>query len=268
MRPRITTVAVIGLLAVVALGACNDDEPSVSEATIRATASTTASTVPDRTEPPAPGTVPDTGQVGGQDGGQSGEPTTTIAVVPDTGVPGIDSSDPFCRSWSEFAGSFQVLATVGALGGDAERAALVEVVAAPAVVAAVDTMSDGFPDELAAERQTFVIGLLGPITNRAQAAVAELRTAGLSGQQLESLGRRWLETIAEVGLADPDVVPDVPVDIAPLVAAAVAQFATVQPPFATDPSLVTDVQAPATQAYIAVNCPDQGTLGGNDIIDD
>lgn len=29
-----------------------------------------------------------------------------IPVVPETGVPGIDSADAFCRAWSEFAGSF------------------------------------------------------------------------------------------------------------------------------------------------------------------
>jgi hypothetical protein len=31
---------------------------------------------------------------------------------------------------------------------------------------------------------------------------------------------------------------------------------------------MTDAQIPLTDAYLAANCPDQGTLGGNDIVID
>jgi hypothetical protein len=51
-----------------------------------------------------------------------------------------------------------------------------------------------------------------------------------------------------------------------LFAAAVESFSTTFPSIVADPSLITDVQIPLTDAYLAANCPDQGTLGGNDVV--
>ena len=39
------------------------------------------------------------------------------------------------------------------------------------------------------------------------------------------------------------------------------------PPIAHDPSLITDASTPLTFAYLGADCPDQGTLGRNDIVD-
>jgi hypothetical protein len=41
----------------------------------------------------------------------------------------------------------------------------------------------------------------------------------------------------------------------------------VVPTIAQDPRLISDAATPLTFEYLATNCPDQGTLGGNDIID-
>jgi len=57
--------------------------------------------------------------------------TVEIEPVPDVGVPGIDSADPFCRAWSEFAGSFQALAFASIADTDPVAAARLEVVASP-----------------------------------------------------------------------------------------------------------------------------------------
>jgi hypothetical protein len=59
---------------------------------------------------------------------------------------------------------------------------------------------------------------------------------------------------------------DVPSELDGAVQAATASFAAAVPPIAADPSLVTDAAAPATLAYLAERCPDQGILAGNDAI--
>jgi hypothetical protein len=51
-----------------------------------------------------------------------------------------------------------------------------------------------------------------------------------------------------------------------LFAGAVESFSTTFPSIVADPSLMTDAQIPLTDACLVANCPDQGTLGGNDVM--
>src|SRR5690606_10449555 len=71
-------------------------------------------------------------------------------TVPETGVPGLDSDVDVCRAWSEFAGSYQVVAVAAAFGDDTADVARLEVIASPVVAGAYDDMVADWPDELAA----------------------------------------------------------------------------------------------------------------------
>ena len=114
----------------------------------------------------------------------------TIATVPEQAVPGIDSEDPFCRAWSEFAGSYQTLTFASIVAADPLVGARLEVIAAGAVVSAAQALDEAFPDEIAGERERFVVDVIGPFARRAARAVDELRAVGLA-DDVELLGRAW-----------------------------------------------------------------------------
>ncbi len=196
------------------------------------------------------------------------QPSSSFATVPEEPVPGLDSDDPFCRAWSEFAGSFQALALASSVGADPDNAVRLEVAASGAVVAAVADLDASMPAAVADERDAFIDGLLGPFTNRARTASAALITAGLTVEQVDELGGLWLATVAGAEAQDPDLVLVVPSADQPAFDDAVASFAAEVVPISEDPSLVTDVAVPGTFAHIASTCPDQGILAGNDIVDD
>jgi hypothetical protein len=189
----------------------------------------------------------------------------TLATVPEAGVPGLDSADPFCRAWSRFAGSFQALALASNLGSDPRAALRLEVAASGAVTRAAADLAASLPPEVAGEREVFLDELLGPFTTRATEARDALLGAGLTPEAVDELGDLWLAAAAD-GAGDPDLVLVVPSDFQPAFDDAVADFSV--PSIAADQSLVTDAAAPMTIAYIGANCPDQGILGGNDIIDE
>ena len=183
-------------------------------------------------------------------------------------MPGIDSEDAFCRGWGEFAGSFQALALVSSLGADPVRAARLEVVASAAVLAAARSLDEAFPDDdVADERPVFVDGVIGPFTRRAARASDALTSAGLSGGELGRLGDLWLTALGDAGVDDPEIAVEVPRGLADDVDAAVGVFVATVPAISEDPSLITVAATPATFAYLAERCPDQGILGGNDAID-
>jgi hypothetical protein len=192
---------------------------------------------------------------------------TMIATVPDTGVPGIDSDDLFCRSWSRFAGSFQALALASSMAGDPSSAVVAELSASGAIIAAVTGLEEHLPDALSDEREALTVDLAGPMLRRAERAGDQLRAAGLTDREIDGLGRAWLAALSEAGVDQPDIEVDIPTGLRPAVDTAAAAFASSVPPIVADPSLVTDARAPRSEAYVAARCPDQGTLGGNDVID-
>ena len=195
------------------------------------------------------------------------EPTETIETVPEEGLPGIDSADPFCQAWSEFAGSFQALTFASVAGSDPVAAVRLEVVAAAAVAAAVQSMDESFPDAISGERVVFVDEVVGPFGRRASRATEELRAAGLVPEDIDALGDAWLLALVEAGVDDPDIVVVVPDGLAAAVDEATATFAANVPAIVADPSLVTEARTDATFDYLAQRCPDQGILGGIDAVD-
>lgn len=245
---------VVSSASIVACTGDGDDAASSATSTVGTVAVADTGT-PEATEPAATSTVPPTTAV------------ATIATVPEEGVPGIDSTDAFCRAWSEYGGTFQALALASNFAADPAAARRAEVVASPAVVRAVAALGDRLPDELEEERAAFLDDLLGPFARRAERARAELVAAGLGDDDLDLLVDVWLLTLVDAGVDDPDLVVVVPPALDERVDAAVASFSSDVPPIAADPSLVTDAAAPATLAYLSANCPDQATLAGNDIVD-
>jgi hypothetical protein len=215
----------------------------------RGVESTSPETVPATIEPP-PGTA--------------GVPAT----VPDEPIPGLDSDDPFCRAWSEFAGSFQALALASGVGTDPENAIRLEVAASGAVVRAVADLDASMPTEVAGERDMFIDALLGPFADRARVARESLIAAGLTDEEVDLLADLWLATLSQQRSQDPDLVVVVPPEDQRAFDDAVASFSAGVVPIIDDPSLVTDADAPQTLAYIAGTCPDQGILAGNDTIGD
>ena len=194
-------------------------------------------------------------------------PTTVIPTVPESGVPGIDSTDRFCRSWSEFAGTFQTLALASNLADDPASAARAEVAAAPVVVGSVGGLDEFLPAELESERTALVDGLAGPLERRAQRAIVALGAAGVTDAELVMLGDAWLTALSGSGADDPDIAVVVAPELGERVDDAAVAFALEVPPIPDDPSLITSAQVPLTEQYLSANCPDQGTLAGNDVID-
>lgn len=269
---RATVVGVIVLVAVAACSGGDDDggasptaetfetvevtEPLFSRTSDDGTAPATtvaATEVPPVETEIATTAAPSTGS----------DAATTLPTVPETGVPGIDSDDLFCRSWSEFTGSFQALAGAWALG-EQLAAARLEVAASAAMLTAATQLDANVPPEIEAERAE-LNELTEPMSRRAQAARDEMLAAGLADDAMDALGAAWLDALAESGVDDPQVSVLVPagVDEAAFTQA-VQAFAAARPSIIEDPSLITDALVPQ---YLIDNCPDQGTLAGNDVIE-
>lgn len=197
----------------------------------------------------------------------SNAPTIGQQVVADTGVPGLDSDDAFCRSWSEFAGSFQALALSASVAVDSSQWARPEVAAASTIVAAVAGLHEHLPDELEPEREALAVGLVGPLARRADEAIVALTAAGLTEAEIAAVGEVWLATLTAAGLDEPidDIVLDP--DVADRFDGAATAFAATRPSIVEDPALITDASTPLTFDYLADHCPDQGVLAGNDVVD-
>ena len=133
----------------------------------------------------------------------STDTTTEPPVVADTGVPGLDSDDEFCRSWSEFAGTFQALALSASLAAEPSQWARPEVAAASTIVAAVAGLHEHLPDELEPEREALAVGLVGPLARRAGEAIVALTAAGLTEAEIAAVGEVWLATLTAAGLDEP-----------------------------------------------------------------
>jgi hypothetical protein len=254
---------------VMAVGALAGCEGTGSEATRASTAPSATTQVATTAAPDATVDQPDTTPFSSSSSSSSSSTppprsSETILTVPEEGVPGIDSGDPFCRAWSEFAGTFQALAFASVQ--DSVSAVEREVIAASAVVAAVRTLDDTFPQPIIAEREVFVDDVVGPFARRSARAVDELRAAGVDDDDLARLADAWLRALVDAGVDDPEIAADIPAELVAAVDAAATAFALDVPPIAADPSLITDADAPATLGYLAEQCPDQGILGGNDAI--
>lgn len=193
--------------------------------------------------------------------------TTVLLIVPETGVPRIDSANLFCRSWSEFAGTFQALALASTFSSDDLAASRAELVASGAIIAAVAGLGKHLPAELESERSNLIVNLAGPMERRALRNYSGLEAAELSSEQIDELADLWLAALASAGVDEPNIQLDIPEDVALRVDGVAGALRSSVPLIHEDPSLVTDASTPLTDRYIVENCRDQGTLGGNDIIE-
>lgn len=193
-------------------------------------------------------------------------PPISIIDVVEVGVPGLDSADEFCSSWSRFAGSFQVVAVTAAFGsGSPEQLAALEVAAAPTVTSAYRQLVESWPDELAAEADLVADEFLGPFARRQEAARSALDEVGADEAAITTIESAWLDGLARRDPTTPEFTVDLSDDLWAVIDAAAVAFARQRVPFSQDPSLVTDVQTPLTSEYLAVSCPDQGTLSGQEV---
>lgn len=132
-------------------------------------------------------------------------------------------------------------------------AAVVELQAAPAVLAATDAIGASWPQSLVGERSTVLTDVVGPYRRRAEKAMSALAAAGLDAAAVAELRLGW------------DIDParrSLPAHLREAVERAAQEFAAAVTPFTADPTLdlpvspgpaglVADGRAPATAAFLA-----------------
>jgi hypothetical protein len=195
-------------------------------------------------------------------------PLPTLAPEP-TGVPGIDDPDPFCAAWAVYSGTVQSIAIATAFGGlRSVEVARLEAISAASLVEAVGGIGSDWPAELMGERSVVLTDLIGPYERRAQKAVAALRDAGVTDDELAELAALWRTALAQREAAEPVIaVPPLSDILDAEVSAAAADFDAAVTPFANDPSLVVEsVEVPLTDAYLSTTCPDLASSGVGDAI--
>jgi hypothetical protein len=182
-------------------------------------------------------------------------------------VPGLSAADPFCAAWAGYSATVQALGIAASFGDlNNEQLAAMELVAAPRLVAAVDAAATNWPEELASERTLMVNTRLGPYRRRAQGAVAALTAAGVAETDMELLRAAWQSALETRNPESPVIaVPDVAPTLRAQVDTAAKTYNDAVTPFAQDPSLVVDtIDTPATDAYLATQCPDLASSGVGD----
>ena len=271
-RPAI--VSAVAVTALLGLASCSDADSDTDEI-VADEASDGSNGVPSDTgdvftpaQPEAGGDSSELGPVPPQpsDVVVSDSVLDPIEPVPDTGVPGIDSTDAFCRAWSEFAGSYQAL-TFGWAFRDPAIAATHEVVANDVLISAVADLAASLPAELEAERSALTLELPTPLLRRADRARTLLVDAGVDAADIEDLGAAWLAAITANGTESDTLDVEIPADLGARVEQAAQALLGELPPITEDPSLIVDVQFPQTEQYLFATCPDRGTLAGNDRVD-
>lgn len=193
-------------------------------------------------------------------------PPISVVEVAEVGTPGLDSDDAFCAAWSRFAGSFQVVSVTAAFGtGPPEDLAALEIAASPTVVGAYAELFDHWPDELAEEEELVADRFLGPFARRLDEARAALDATGAAESTVAVIEAAWLDGLARRDPSTPEFVVDLPDEVWDEIEEAADEFMRRRVGFGADPSLVTEADVPLTREYLAVSCPDQGTLSGQEV---
>jgi hypothetical protein len=186
-----------------------------------------------------------------------------------TGVPGLDADDPFCAAWAGYVGTVQALGIAASFGDlPSTRFAATELTAAPRLVEVTAAIDASWPAELAAERDIVIEQRIGPYSRRAARGVEALVVAGVTATDQSTLSTAWQTALQR---RDPEVpvieLPAIAGDLQAKVDAAAAAYDAAVTPFAQDPSLAVDgVDNPATDAYLAVHCPDLVSSGVGDAL--
>ena len=195
----------------------------------------------------------------------AGTVVSSLAEVPATGVPGLDSEDAFCAAWARFGGTWQVLVVGSGFLGDPDRVATWEIAASAVIAPAYDELLATFPAELASEAEVVADGFFGALLRRSADAARSLADAGATEDTVQLLGDAWLDALARRDPFDPDLAFVVPEGLQAVVDAAAADFRTRRVEFHLDPSMSIGVSTPLTDAYLDSVCPGQGTLTGQEI---
>lgn len=195
----------------------------------------------------------------------STQPPTTPVPPPPTGVPGIDSDDAFCRDYARVLGTSTLLGIAAAFQAQsAEEILRLEVIAAPAVLAAAESLPDEVPPAAAADSDTLLTDVVDPLTRRSRVIDAALVEAGLDGAGRTALIDAWDGVLATDDPVDPAIEePGLDPELSAQVDAAVAALATALVPYLEDPSVAgAPAQTPLVQAYVQSACPEiLGLLG-------
>lgn len=251
-------------LALLAASACSGDDSREAATDTSASPETTAEVTAVATTAPAGGS-PVTDPVAST----SSLPAVAPGAVtsPEQGVPGLDSDEVACRSWSRWAGSYQVVLVWATFGdGDPLGVTRLEVLAAPVVTEAYREFLANLPDELVPEADLLSEDYLGRYTRRADRALVALRSAGADPATVSLIADAWLEALSRRDPSSPDVTVDLPADVESVVLVAAADLDAQLVPVPLDPSLVTDVEVPLTTAFLERTCPDGGTLAGAEVV--
>lgn len=184
-------------------------------------------------------------------------------------IPGLDSEDRFCRAWSRFTGTFQVLSVSAAFGlvDDAELLRR-ELVSAGTTIQSGSDLVDAVGDVVESELGVVSEFLVGPYSARAADALAALVDAGASRDDLDALDAAWLSALESNDWAELELDLLVRGDRADLIDRAARIFSAQRPGWFEDTALdVAEFSIPLTIDYAVANCPDEGVLAGVDAVD-
>lgn len=244
-------IAAGGLAVVLLLTACSDDTAgsavaSSSTASVQVAESADSTAAADTTVAPIP----------------------TVGPEP-TGVPGLYDPDPYCAAWAVYSGSLQAVGVADAFGQLASSdVAELELLAAWAINGAVADIDANWPGELVEERTIVREELLGPFARRATKAIAALRAAGVTDDQLVELNKTWLTALSARNPGEPVItVPPLNPELEAKLVAAAAAFDAEVTPFSADPSLIVDsATTPLTDVYLSTRCPELANSGVGDAV--
>lgn len=227
--------------------------PSVTESPNGSDVTGGPTSSPDTSQSPAPSTAVTA----------STQPPTTPVPPPPTGVPGVDSDDAFCRDYARVLGTSTLLGVSSAfLAQPTEEIVRLEVIAAPAVLAAAESLPVEVPPAAAADTDTLLTDVVDPLTQRSIVIDAALVAAGVDSAGRAALIQAWDAVLATDDPVDPAIeVPDLDPALAAQVDAAIA--ALTLPPYLEDPAVAAaPAQTPLVQAYVQSSCPEiLGLLG-------
>jgi hypothetical protein len=258
-------LACAALVVVSCSGSDGADAPAPTEAP--SVSSGTEATGSDDTA--GEGTAPDPTDTGSSDSTvpvtASTPPPTTPVPPPPTGVPGVDSDDAFCRDYARVLGTSTLLGVAAAFQAQsADEILRLEVIAAPAVLAAAQSLPGEVPPAAAADTDTLLGEVVDPLAQRSITIDAALVDAGLDSAGRTALIEAWDVVLATDDPVDPAIeVPDLDPALTAQVDAAVAALATALVPYLEDPSVAAaPAQTPLVQAYVQSACPEiLGLLG-------
>lgn len=264
MRDHERVKMTVLMCAVCLLGACSD---SIADPLTTTASSTDSADHVDPVDPVEPETAADAAAV--VPTSSSVTPSTLLEtgpMTPETGVPGLDSPDLFCASWSQWAGSYQVISVTSAFGGGAPAdVAGLEVIASTVVIEANANLLSAWPEEIESERTVGADKLFGPLTRRLTVALEALESSGADEPMLVTIRTAWMNALAARDSTNPEFSVDLPEEIWAVVDAAVTDFLSRLVPFDNDPSLIIEADTHLIDDYIASTCPDQGTLLGSEV---